>query len=174
MGCQMKQHHLIKDREADLARVGKNYDPARYMAFGPLKLHKPYLALTTAYRYGNTRKPPITWGGCQCSPKYGVHGAMVSNTGGFNGWSWIQDYNPPTPTCRECIIPAGSWQSDRPMVCEWCGFVAQIVRQIERDHILPEAEGGRHTKANLQYLCANCHALKTGEDWIRFGWHADA
>jgi 5-methylcytosine-specific restriction endonuclease McrA len=31
------------------------------------------------------------------------------------------------------------------------------------DHVLPLAQGGTHDLANLQWLCASCHAKKTIE-----------
>ena len=44
--------------------------------------------------------------------------------------------------------------SDQPF-CR-CGRVATI-----RDHIVPLAEGGLDTEANVQPLCEDCHAVKT-------------
>jgi hypothetical protein len=43
------------------------------------------------------------------------------------------------PRCRECGRPAA-----------------------QADHIIPRAEGGTDHPANLQSLCAHCHAVKSG------------
>lgn len=46
--------------------------------------------------------------------------------------------------------------------CLTCGAPARHV-----DHILPVSEGGTDDPANLQSLCAPCHAAKTGTEHRR-------
>lgn len=49
--------------------------------------------------------------------------------------------------------------------CERCGFVPEHPYQLQVDHIIPRSKGGAvRDPANLQTLCANCHALKTATD----------
>ncbi|GAB5387073.1 MAG: hypothetical protein Alpg2KO_00410 [Alphaproteobacteria bacterium] len=43
--------------------------------------------------------------------------------------------------------------------CVSCGRVATVV-----DHILPLNDGGGNEMGNLQALCRDCHAKKTGKD----------
>jgi 5-methylcytosine-specific restriction protein A len=35
------------------------------------------------------------------------------------------------------------------------------------DHIIPEAEGGQTIPSNLQWLCSDCHDIKTKAEKIR-------
>ena len=50
--------------------------------------------------------------------------------------------------------------------CVRCGHTDE--RVLEKDHILPRAEGGSDDPSNLQWLCRNCHGLKTRDDFSRF------
>jgi len=46
--------------------------------------------------------------------------------------------------------------------CAKCGAAASAV-----DHVLARSEGGGDEAANLQSLCASCHAAKTGREGQR-------
>ena len=50
--------------------------------------------------------------------------------------------------------------------CARCGHTDE--RVLEKDHITPRAEGGSDDPSNLQWLCRNCHGLKTRDDFTRF------
>jgi len=47
------------------------------------------------------------------------------------------------------------------MTCNGCGFQADLMSQVEVDHILPIAKGGQTELDNLHTLCVPCHRLKT-------------
>ena len=49
--------------------------------------------------------------------------------------------------------------------CERCGFVPEIIQQLQLDHI--DGNRANNHPSNYQTLCANCHALKThmNGDW---------
>lgn len=49
-----------------------------------------------------------------------------------------------------------------------CQLCKEILRDMrwECDHILPLCDGGSNDRSNLQSLCANCHAEKTGLEAI--------
>jgi hypothetical protein len=49
----------------------------------------------------------------------------------------------PSGTCAGC----GSWYS-----------------KVELDHIIPKFEGGCHDTSNLQWLCEDCHRIKTSAE----------
>jgi HNH endonuclease len=55
--------------------------------------------------------------------------------------------------------------SSTPKQCVRCGQAD--ARLLDRDHIVPRAEGGSDEPSNLQWLCCNCHRLKTIDDCIR-------
>ncbi len=153
--------------------AGKKWDHKTYMMFGAIRLHKPYVPLLAAYRYDMTgsRKPVLRWGGCECSPRYGLHGRMYTapNTKRPNTY-WHDNHEPLTKVCEECFEykQGVRRQGEIPTTCEWCGFRAIVDRQIERDHILPQSQGGTHEVSNLQWLCSNCHSMKTHEDSVRY------
>ena len=42
--------------------------------------------------------------------------------------------------------------------CPQCGTWR---KRLQRDHIVPRADGGTNDQANIQWLCANCHEDKT-------------
>lgn len=49
-----------------------------------------------------------------------------------------------------------------------CGYVIWTDRdEWHADHIVPFAVGGSDEAENLQPLCVECHAKKTGQDWPR-------
>ena len=57
-----------------------------------------------------------------------------------------------------------------PGVCEWCEFDAPHDGMIQRDHVLPRSEGGVFREGgNMQWLCLNCHYIKSREDDVRYG-----
>lgn len=45
--------------------------------------------------------------------------------------------------------------------CAVCGITPAGGARLELDHIIPAAEGGSDEMANLQWLCARHHAIKT-------------
>lgn len=47
----------------------------------------------------------------------------------------------------------------KPLVCELCGFVPVHPSQIDLDH--RDKNRANNTPENIQYLCANCHRLKS-------------
>ena len=47
----------------------------------------------------------------------------------------------------------------KPMVCEICNFRASNSAQIDRDHI--DGNHKNNDEKNIQFICANCHRLKT-------------
>lgn len=51
------------------------------------------------------------------------------------------------------------------LICELCGFKATHKCQIDVDHI--DGNHANSSKHNLQFLCSNCHRLKTflNRDW---------
>jgi hypothetical protein len=53
-----------------------------------------------------------------------------------------------------------------PKACAECGN--SDARVLEKDHILPRAEGGSDDPSNRQWLCRNCHGIKSREDFSRF------
>ena len=57
----------------------------------------------------------------------------------------------------------------KPSVCEWCDYEAPHAEMIHRDHVLPKSQGGRFTGGgNTQWLCLNCHYIKSREDEVRY------
>ena len=70
--------------------------------------------------------------------------------------------------CRDMNrVPRGRREERRSVddKCVRCGFVPEIMAQLHLDHIVAKMNGGKDEASNLQTLCANCHALKTHEDW---------
>ncbi len=49
-------------------------------------------------------------------------------------------------------------------LCRACRAAGRIRPATELDHIVPLFKGGTDDDANLQGLCADCHADKTRED----------
>jgi len=47
-----------------------------------------------------------------------------------------------------------------------CAVCQRVVRfdEMIRDHVVPLAEGGREEPANIQPICATCHARKTADE----------
>ena len=72
---------------------------------------------------------------------------------------------------RYCSTCARKFRSNvleiKPMVCEICKFMASHQAQIDRDHI--DGDHKNNDSSNIQYICANCHRLKTIEnkDWSK-------
>ncbi len=61
--------------------------------------------------------------------------------------------------CAACDARSRGYKAARGDKCVLCGFVPEHICQLQVDHI-----DGNHLNndaANLQTLCANCHALKT-------------
>lgn len=68
--------------------------------------------------------------------------------------------------------------SDKPAVCPECGRPPDF-RGMHKHHIKPKGMGGskeRDVEANIQWLCARCHAAKHGirekdsrPEWSRRG-----
>jgi 5-methylcytosine-specific restriction protein A len=56
----------------------------------------------------------------------------------------------------------------RPAVCVACGY-AGVSAGMHLDHIVPLARGGTNDPANLQWLCAACHSVKTATEDGGFG-----
>jgi RNA-directed DNA polymerase len=48
--------------------------------------------------------------------------------------------------------------------CPWCGLFFKQEDDVEIDHIIPHAQGGRDTYANLQLLHGYCHQQKSALD----------
>ena len=48
-------------------------------------------------------------------------------------------------------------QTEIALACTECGST----NQLELDHIIPVCEGGADEMCNLQWLCRDCHKLKT-------------
>lgn len=48
--------------------------------------------------------------------------------------------------------------------CTWCGLFFKQEDEVEIDHIIPRARGGRDTYANLQLLHGHCHQQKSALD----------
>lgn len=52
--------------------------------------------------------------------------------------------------------------------CQQCGFVGTPnAGELHADHIIPSAEGGDTTLANLQTLCTPCHKPKIQQEAAR-------
>ena len=51
--------------------------------------------------------------------------------------------------------------------CVLCGSA----EKLELDHIVTVYAGGKSEPKNLQWLCHNCHQLKTEQERNEFGWH---
>ena len=49
-------------------------------------------------------------------------------------------------------------------LCRHCAEVGRVTAARDVDHIVPKALGGSDERANLEALCADCHALKTADD----------
>jgi len=62
----------------------------------------------------------------------------------------------PTPATKWRMAANQAWQ------CAFCADPLEHACQI--DHIMPLFKGGSNDGANLQILCANCHAAKTIEE----------
>lgn len=45
-----------------------------------------------------------------------------------------------------------------------CLGVAPLGQGGETDHVIPTADGGDDTDANLQHVCSPCHRIKTGRE----------
>jgi 5-methylcytosine-specific restriction endonuclease McrA len=64
--------------------------------------------------------------------------------------------------CRE-----NGYRTSKKDRCEYCGFVAIHLSQLDVDHI--DGNHKNNDPENLQTLCANCHRLKThtnrDHDW---------
>lgn len=48
--------------------------------------------------------------------------------------------------------------------CQQCGRAVRPPLRAEFDHITPLVLGGEHRESNLQFLCHECHGLKTKFD----------
>jgi len=58
-------------------------------------------------------------------------------------------------------------------LCVACSQSGRVSLATVADHIVPLAEDGRDNEANMQGLCADCHATKTAEEskrGIKRGW----
>ena len=52
-------------------------------------------------------------------------------------------------------------------VCQPCSRLGRITEAKEVDHIIAKAAGGTDDPANLQAICVDCHASKTGRERLR-------
>ena len=59
--------------------------------------------------------------------------------------------------CWKCRI--NDYRKHKKDHCEYCGFVAIHMVQLDVDHI--DGDRTNNSIENLQTLCANCHRLKT-------------
>jgi len=73
---------------------------------------------------------------------------------------WRSSRTPPRVRGRKLQRLRMALLADQPFC--GCGRVATI-----RDHIVPLAEGGTDTEANVQPLCAACHDAKTQREALR-------
>ena len=70
--------------------------------------------------------------------------------------------------CRRPLLKFNQHQRRRKkrlkenLKCERCEFVAEHPCQIELDHI--DGDHSNNKQSNLQFLCGNCHNLKTEYD----------
>lgn len=55
----------------------------------------------------------------------------------------------------------------REPLCRSCVASGRVTMATIADHIVPLAEGGADTEANLQPLCASCHDAKTRKESVR-------
>lgn len=55
----------------------------------------------------------------------------------------------------------------REPLCRQCARHGLVSLATERDHIVPLEEGGTDTEGNVQPLCAECHAAKSGAESAR-------
>lgn len=56
---------------------------------------------------------------------------------------------------RETIMMRDQW------LCQVCKATGRVTTATAVDHILPKAQGGTDTPANLQAICDQCHKEKT-------------
>ena len=56
---------------------------------------------------------------------------------------------------------------DASPLCVQCQQAGRVEPATVRDHIVPLAEGGTEDPANVQPLCAACHARKTERESVR-------
>ena len=58
-----------------------------------------------------------------------------------------------------------------PYWCAACGRDPSAGVMLELDHVVPVAEGGADDLSNAQWLCAQCHAVKSKAESARGGDH---
>ena len=61
----------------------------------------------------------------------------------------------------------------RSPICVQCEREGRTIEATRADHVIPLAEGGPDTEANLQALCACCYGIKTADEsrrGVMRGW----
>jgi len=56
------------------------------------------------------------------------------------------------------------WETDGKYICKACNKVMDKRDEVDVDHIVPLAAGGKNELSNLQLLCIECHKEKTKKD----------
>ena len=52
-------------------------------------------------------------------------------------------------------------------LCQPCKAAGRIRAGNEVDHVVPKADGGTDSTANLQCICSACHAVKSAREGSR-------
>jgi len=65
---------------------------------------------------------------------------------------------------RRTEAPAGLAAAARSKARSLCAACGRLDRRGQVDHVVPLADGGANTQANLQFLCRACHARKTARE----------
>jgi RNA-directed DNA polymerase len=87
-----------------------------------------------------------------------VKGNKSPFDGDWSYWATRMGYHPDLPANKAKLLRQQKGK------CAYCGLYFRDGDVLEKDHIIPKAQGGMDTYANMQLLHRHCHDRKTAGD----------